>query len=127
MPHLTIEYSSNVAAAVDVAAVVDALHDAALATGVAPLDALRTRGVERSVYAVADRHPDNGFVAVTIRLGEGRTDEQRQHLVAALMDALDEALGTARETLMLSVECQEIDGDSRLNRNHLRPHVVARN
>ena len=69
MPHLTIEYSANVADHVDIDRLVGALHDAALATGVAALDALRTRAVRREHYAIADRHPDNAFVAVTARLG----------------------------------------------------------
>lgn len=127
MPHLIIEYSANVATTVDVGALVDTMHEVALATGVAALDALRTRAVGRDLYAIADRHPDNAFVAVTIRLGAGRTSSQKRAVVAALMDALDDALADVRDTVMLSVECQEIDTDLRMNRNHLRPRVAARN
>ena len=75
MPHLILEYSSNVADRVDIDGLVDAVHDAALATGIAPLDALRTRAVERRYYAIADRHADNAFVALVARLGAGRTDD----------------------------------------------------
>jgi 5-carboxymethyl-2-hydroxymuconate isomerase len=123
MPHLIIEHSSNVAG-VDL--LVDALHDAALATGIAAVDALRTRAARRDVYAVADRHPDNGFVAVTARLGPGRSDDEKHRLLTALIDALDDVLGEARSNLMLSVEYQEIDAEFRINRNHLRPLVDER-
>lgn len=126
MPHLTIEYSANVADHVDIDRLVGALHDAALATGVAALDALRTRAVRREHYAIADRHPDNAFVAVTARLGAGRSDDDRQRFLDALMTTLDTTVGTAGRTMMLSVEYQEIDPASRINRNHLRELVRER-
>ncbi len=126
MPHLIIEYSANVEEVTDVQALVDALHDAALATGLAPLDALRTRGARRDVFAVADRHPDNAFVAVTARLGPGRSDDDKQRFLRALLDALDEHLGEAKRNVMLSVEYQEIDPDLRINENHLRAVIAAR-
>ena len=126
MPHLIIDHSANVARSVDMVELVDALHDAALGTGLAAVDALRTRAVAHDVYAIADRHPDNAFVAVTIRLGAGRTLEDRRSLVAALMEALDDALGESRRTTMLSVECQEIDPEQRVNRNHLRSVIAER-
>jgi len=126
MPHLTIEYSANVADHVDIDHLVGALHDAALATGVAALDALRTRAVRRDHYAIADRHPDNAFVAVTARLGAGRSHDDQQRFLDALMSALDTTVGDAGRTMMLSLEYQEIDPTRRINRNHLRELVRER-
>ena len=127
MPHLIIEHSANVAELIDIDTLVDALHDAALATGVAPLDALRTRAVAREHYAIADRHPANAFIAVTARLGAGRVDEEKRLLLDALMAALDRTLGDAQRNVMLSVEYQEIDPDLRINKNNLRPVIAERN
>jgi 5-carboxymethyl-2-hydroxymuconate isomerase len=120
MPHLTIECSANVVDATDVGALTDALHDAVLSTGLVRLDALRTRAAVREHYAVGDRAPRNMFVAVTVRLAPGRSAGDKRRLMHVLMDALDEQLGAARATAMLSVELQEIDPVFRLNRNHLR-------
>ncbi len=126
MPHLIIEHSSNVADLVDIDALVVAVHDAALATGIAPLDALRTRAAERRHYAIADRHPDNAFIAVTARLGAGRTDVEQRTLIDALMAALDHTLGPAQRHVMLSVEFQEINPDRRVNKNNLRSIIADR-
>jgi 5-carboxymethyl-2-hydroxymuconate isomerase len=130
MPHLIIEVSANACTTndgpVDVDDLVDALHDAALATGIAPLDGLRTRSVGLNHFAIADRHPDNAFIAVTARLGAGRSDEDKQRFVESLMNALERFLGGARETMMLSVEYQEIDPANRINRNYVRPLVEER-
>jgi 5-carboxymethyl-2-hydroxymuconate isomerase len=126
MPHLIIEHSANVANHIDIDELVGVLHEAALDTGIAALDALRTRAARREHYAIADRHPDNGFVAVTARLGAGRSDADRRRFVEALMDALEGALGDACRTMMLSVEYQAIDPADRINRNHLREFVRER-
>jgi len=126
MPHLIIEYSANVADGVDVSELVVAMHDAALATGIAPLDALRTRAVAREHYAIADRDPSNKFIAVTARLGAGRSDDEKNFLVEALMNALDQELGEKQNTIMLSVEYQEIDPAQRVNKNNLRSVVAKR-
>lgn len=126
MPHLIIEYSANVADVVDVGELVNELHAAALATGIAPLDALRTRAMARDHYAIADRHPSNKFIAVTARLGAGRSDDEKNTLVDALMSALDEFLGEEQATIMLSVEYQEIDPARRVNKNNLRANLRRR-
>ncbi len=126
MPHLIIEHSANVAALVDIDTLVEAVHDAALATGIAPLDALRTRAAGRQHYAIADGDPANAFVAVTARLGAGRTAEEKRTLLDALMAALDRTLGDAQRDVMLSVEFQEIDPDLRINKNNLRPVIAER-
>lgn len=126
MPHLVIEHSDNVAELVDIAALVDALHDAALATGIAPLDALRTRAVGRQHYAIADRDPENAFIAVTARLGAGRSHAEKRTLLDALIAALEKTLGDAQRNVMFSVEFQEIDPDFRINKNNLRSVIAER-
>ena len=126
MPHLTVEYSANVAEVVAVDELVNALHDAALATGVAPLDALRTRAARRDHYAIADRDPANAFVAVVARFGAGRSDDDKRAVVEALMAALEAALGDRQRSMMLSVEYQDIDPALRRNKNNLRPAIAAR-
>ena len=126
MPHLILEHSANVSEVADIAALVGALHDAVLGTGVVALDALRTRAACRNVYAVADRHPDNGFVAVTARLGAGRTDAEKRLVIDTLMTTLSDVLGDAQRNLMLSVEYQEIDPTLRINKNNLRSVIADR-
>ena len=129
MPHLIVEYSENLdrrhGGAVAIDGLVRALHHGALATGIAPLDALRTRAAAREHFAIADEHPANGFIAVTARLGAGRSAADKRALIGALMDALTEHLGDAQHDLMLSVEYQEIDPAFRLNLNHVRTRMAG--
>ena len=80
----------------------------------------------REHYAIGDRHPDNMFIALTARLGAGRSDDDKAMFVRAMMDALTDYLGEATATMMLSVEYQEIDPRWRINENHLRTVIAER-
>ena len=109
----------------DLHAMSHALHAAAIASGVAPLDALRTRLVVHDHYLVADLRPENKFVAVSGRFLEGRSLADKQRLSGALMDAMVEHLGDAERDITLSVEYQEIDAATRLNRNTLKVRLES--
>lgn len=123
MPHLILEHSANVE---HVPLILEAVHAATLATGLAPIDALRTRAACREDYVIGDRHPDNAFIALIARLGPGRSGDEKQLLINALMDAIEATVGEAAGHMMLSVEIQEIDSEMRINHNHLRAHIGAR-
>lgn len=85
MPHITVKYSANLEAQVSPRRLVDAIHRAALETSVFPIGDLRTRAERRDVYAVTDGDPDNAFVAVVARIGEGRDAATRKRVAATLM------------------------------------------
>ena len=123
MPHLIVEHSANVE---HVPLILEAVHAAALGTGLASVDALRTRAACRESYVIGDRHSDNAFIALTARLGPGRSGDEKQLLIDALMTAIEATVGEAADHMMLSVEIQEIDSAMRLNHNHLRAHIAAR-
>ncbi len=125
MPHIVVEYSSNLEADVPPRRLIDALHQAALQTGVFPLGGLRTRAERRDIYAVADGNPDNAFVAVVARIGKGRDPETRRRVATELMAALEAETAQAFRTrgLGLTVEVQEIDDTASLKTNNLHERL----
>ena len=78
MPHLIIEYSANLDADIEVAALAQTIHEAALATVVFPVGGRRTRVARRDIYVVGDGHVDNRFIHIQARIGAGRSPEVRQ-------------------------------------------------
>ena len=72
MPHFTIEYSANLDGRVDMGAVVELVRKAAVETGIFPLGGIRVRAISCEHYAIADGNPQLGFLAMVLRLGEGR-------------------------------------------------------
>lgn len=127
MPHIIIEYSENVAAQHNIQALVDHLHAAALDHGLPTLDSLRTRAVAREHYRIADGDPHHAFVAITARIGPGRSAEVKMGFLETLIDRAEQTMERDRSTLAIafSAEIQEIDPDFRINRNHVRERMLA--
>ena len=128
MPHLIVEYSTNLEPGLDVAGLVKALHEAALETGVFPIGGIRTRAARRDTYRIADGHADNAFIHVQARIGAGRTAQVRQqaaeHIFAALKAQTAQAF--ASRPLGLTLEIVEIDPVGSLKHNNLHEIVATR-
>ena len=128
MPHVVVEYSANLRTRADVPALLRRLHDTAIATGVFPPGGTRTRAAERTDYVIADGHPDNAFVHVTLRIGHGRDLDTRRRAAQQVFDALCAELAPAFDAtpLAISFEVQEIDPALSFKHNNLHDHVEAR-
>lgn len=128
MPHIIVEYSANVETALKLPELLDSLHDAALRTGVFPIGGLRTRAARRDHYRIADRHAQNAFVHVVLRIGHGRELETRKRAAETVFDALCAHLQPvfASQPLGLSLELQEIDPVLSFKRNNLHDYVSRR-
>lgn len=128
MPHQIIEYSSNLDKELDIPGLVEALHLCAASLEPLPLAGLRTRAYPTSEFAIADRHPDNAFVAVYLRIAQGRTEAARQTVGKALFECLCEYTAKlfAVKPIALSYEVQEIDLTTRWNQNNLKQHLQNR-
>jgi len=128
LPHFTIEYSANLDSAVDIGGLVDAVHEAAAATGVFPLKGLRTRACRRDEYRIADRHDDNAFVHVTAYIGHGRSVAMRQSAGEAVFDVVCEYLRPHFESnpLAISFDMHEIDPDTSFKYNNLPEWIERR-
>lgn len=107
---------------------VEALHAAALETGVFPLAGLRTRAERRDHYLIADGDPGNAFIAVSVRIGEGRDAATRRRVAETLMAVLERETAETfrRRGLALSLDVSEIDGTASLKTNNLHERLKAR-
>jgi len=122
VPHITIEYSANVAEHHDIDALVGAVHTAALDHGLPPTDGLRTRAAQRDHYLVADGSPDLAFIAIAVRIGPGRDASTKSDFIATVLDAAESQTDSEGASLAIawSIELNEIDPEFRINRNHVR-------
>lgn len=128
MPHVIVEYSANLAGRIDIRALVDQLHHSALGTGIFPLGGLRTRAEEREIYRIADGHPDNGFVHVTMWVGHGRSAETRRVAAQKVFDDLVAFLKPCFDAspLGISLNMQELDEVLNFKHNNLHDYVRRR-
>ena len=127
MPHFTIEYSANLDRSLDMAAVVELVRKSAVETGIFPLGGIRVRAIRCEHYAIADGKPGYGFLAMLLRLGEGRDLAARQkageHIFRALSAHLEPLF--ARGQLALSFDMQINDKDVSWKRNNIHDALKA--
>lgn len=128
MPHQIVEYSANLEGVIDIPALIDCLHQAALATGVFPLAGLRTRAARRDHYRIADGHPDNAFVHVLLRIRYGRSLADKERAADRISNALFDFLGgvSADRPLAISLDIQDIDPHTNRKHNNLRGYLAGR-
>jgi 5-carboxymethyl-2-hydroxymuconate isomerase len=78
MAHLIIQYSANLHDRFDRQALCNLLHERMVSSKIFPVGGIRVRTVRVDDYAIADLHPDNAFVDMVLRMGAGRTIEQKK-------------------------------------------------
>ena len=128
MAHLVVEYSANLRDQFDLGSFLKAIHEAALATGVFPIGGIRTRAYEARDYVIADAHPDNAFVHISLKVGHGRDVETRKRACEAIFAVACQQLAGVFERLPLGIalEMQEIDPVLTFKKNNLHDYVKQR-
>lgn len=126
MPHLIVEYSSNVAAHHDIDALLDVIHQTVLTFDFVPVAGVRIRGIEHAQTRIADGSDENhAFVAMVARMGPGRDAEEKHRLINSVLDAAAGQIEGEAGPLHIawSFEVQEIDAEFRVNRNNIASHL----
>jgi 5-carboxymethyl-2-hydroxymuconate isomerase len=127
MPHFTIEYSANLEARIDMGEVCEVVRKAALETGIFPLGGTRVRAIRCEHYAIADGNPDFAFLAMLLRLGEGRDLPTRkkagEHVFKALSNYLDPVFANSK--FALSFDVQINDKEMSWKRNNIHEALKA--
>jgi 5-carboxymethyl-2-hydroxymuconate isomerase len=127
MPHFTIEYSGNLDARVDMAKVVEVVRKAAVETGIFPLGGIRVRAIRCEHFAIADGSPHFGFLAMVLRLGEGRDLATRkkagEHVFKVLSAYLDPVFASSK--FALSFDMQINDKETSWKRNNIHDVLKA--
>lgn len=111
MPHLTIDYSPTLERRVDVAGLCRALHRVLLDIDTFPDAGIRIRAHKADHAIVADGHPENDFLAMTLSVGAGRSAAELKTAGDALFAAAQAELSGPLSTphFALSLEIRVID------------------
>src|SRR3954464_12044113 len=129
MPHFTLEYSANLEARVNIGAVVEVVRKAAIESGIFPLGGIRVRAVRCEHYSIADGDPQHGFLAMVLRLGEGRDLAARQkageHIFKALSAHLDPVFAGSKFALSFAMQINDKETSWKRNNIHEALKVEA--
>lgn len=112
MPHLTLEYTDNIAR-LDPAALLAAVNYAALKSGLFDEADVKSRAYAAPHFRIGLEEKARAFIHVRIGLLSGRSSEERRMLSDLVLMALNAAVDAPPGTeLQLSVETVELDRPS---------------
>jgi 5-carboxymethyl-2-hydroxymuconate isomerase len=125
MPHITVEYSANLDAELNMTALCGDIKQTLLASGLFELGAVRVRAFKAEAYAITDDHPANAFADVSVRIGAGRSDVEKKRLGEALFAMLTERFGAllGQPHFALSLEIREIDPELSWKKNSMHARL----
>ena len=122
---MAIEYSANLDAKVDMPALCELVSRTMLDTGVFEPGAIRVRAFRAEAYAIADRLPENGFIDMNLRIGKGRSAQDKKRAGEAIFAAVSGHLASLFATphFALSLEIREIDAELSWKKNAIHPRL----
>ena len=111
MPHLIVQYSSNLAQRANLKTFCNQMRLCLLNLNLFPEAGIRVRAVAHDAYSIADNHQENAFLDMILRIGEGRTDAQKTDSGETLLreSKLFFKQELARGHFMISVSIIEMD------------------
>ena len=125
MAHLVIQYSANLDHKVDMPALCEELCSVMADTGIFPLGGVRVRAFGAEAYAVADGDPKNAFADLVLRMGAGRSPEDKKGAGEAILAAAKAHFSAllAEPHFALSLEIVEIDPVLSWKINSIHPRL----
>lgn len=126
MAHFILEYSDNIEREVlALELLFEKLHNSAMETGLFPLKGIRSRAHCCADYRLADGNPKHSFVHLAVKLGAGRTMEERTTASRLFFQVLSEHFDSCFEErgVALSFEMKELEPDLKYNRNNIQDYL----
>jgi 5-carboxymethyl-2-hydroxymuconate isomerase len=130
MPHLTLEYSANLADAQRLGALCKELAqclDAQRDNGerVYPPGGIRVRALRCDQYCIADGRPDAAFLHANLKIGTGRSEAVRKATGDALFALIRQRFADEfeRQGLALSLEINEFSDAGTWKHNNLHARL----
>ena len=125
MPHFQIDYSGNLDARLNMAALCETIRQTAAGLECFPTAGIRVRAVRVDHYKIADGNPDHGFIDLSVRLRAGRSMDVKQEATEVILEALRKfvAQDMAQNPLALSFEMRDIDPALSPKTGSIRDHM----
>ena len=111
MPHVEMTYSANLETLVDMGALCNTIRLACIDAEVAPMAGIRVRAIKCEHVSIADGNEQHGYIDISVRLREGRSDAVKQSLTERLFNAANLFLEQdfKNHSIALSLETRDIN------------------
>ncbi len=128
MAHFILEYSDNLGETDEsIQQLFADLHDAAESTGLFPRKGLRGRAYVCHQYRMADGNPEHTFAHLEIKLGVGRSLEDRKSAADLIFAVYSKHFESHFEShgMALSFEMKELEPVTKFNKNNIADYISA--
>jgi 5-carboxymethyl-2-hydroxymuconate isomerase len=112
MPHLRLEYTSNIPRRVDSRELFSRLHRILVEVAEVEIGNCKSRAIELGDFVMADDAGDEGFVHLDLRILSGKTPATKTELGRRLLEELRQAYASGELAMQLSIEIRDIDRDA---------------
>ncbi|WP_293764679.1 5-carboxymethyl-2-hydroxymuconate delta-isomerase [uncultured Aquitalea sp.] len=111
MPHFIVECTDNIRAEADLPGLFAKAHEFLVGTGLYPLAGIRSRAVWLDTWRMADAGADYAFVHMSLKIGHGRSFEERERTAQGLFAIIKAHFQPLFDTryLALTFELSELD------------------
>ena len=127
MAYLTLQYSDNLEKHLHFEKICDSLRLVILDQKIFPKAGVRVRAYPISSYSIADGHSENAFIDMILRIGMGRSEDQKLKTGEMLMMELETNVEKLLKTgfLALALEIVEIDSKFSWKTNPIHKRISA--
>ncbi|MFC0524535.1 5-carboxymethyl-2-hydroxymuconate Delta-isomerase [Pontibacillus salicampi] len=126
MPHIYVEYTENIKSQANMKELLPKLHEVLLQReDTFPIGGIRSRAIALQDYYVADGSAEDAFVHVTLKIGKGRSEVEKEETCTALFQVIEDHFSDLfeRNYLALSLELYEFQNKTwKKNNIHDRFH-----
>ncbi|WP_458414170.1 5-carboxymethyl-2-hydroxymuconate Delta-isomerase [Schinkia sp. CFF1] len=122
MPHIIVEYTNNIKAEANIPLLLEKINGVIISKSpLFPIGGLRSRAIELEDYRVADGKEDDAFVHVTLKIGAGRSKQDKKSTCDELFDVIKEHFAElfSRRFLALSMELVEFSEAGTYKHNNI--------
>jgi 5-carboxymethyl-2-hydroxymuconate isomerase len=122
MPHLIVEYTSNLKAEGDIPGLLRKANRVLIDQGdVFPIGAIRSRANELAQWCMADGEDDYSFVHIALKIGAGREEAVKRKACDALFEMVKAHFAAlhAKRYLALSMELVEFSESGTYKHNNV--------
>lgn len=115
MPHLIIEYTPGSVDGLNIDQICQSLRKVMTNIDIFPLAGIRVRAYEVSAYSMADGDENNQFVAVALRVGQGRTEAELKDAGQIIFETAQQLFSEKLSDGNLALSFEIIEINSRLS------------
>jgi 5-carboxymethyl-2-hydroxymuconate isomerase len=110
MPHLLLEFTSNIFEKDNIANLLQKCHSILVNTLPTEIESCKSRAIEHTLYSIGNGDPNNAFVHVSLKILPGRSTETLSKTSEHIMDLLKRHFheSSNKLNLQLTLEIMEL-------------------